>query len=98
MTGILKAAQQELDEAFVYYESQVPGLGSEFIEEFEKAAQRIEQFPEAWHPFSSHTRRCQLNRFPYGIIYHFDETGVVILAIAHLHRKPNYWRERLKNP
>jgi galactose-1-phosphate uridylyltransferase len=64
MINILKGAQRELDDAFEYYESQMAGLGNEFIEEFEKATQRIIQFPEAWHPFSPNTRRCQFNRFP----------------------------------
>jgi hypothetical protein len=46
MINILKGAQRELDDAFEYYESQIAGLGNEFIEEFEKATQRIIQFPE----------------------------------------------------
>jgi toxin ParE2 len=97
MICIVRAAQQEIDEAFEYYESQMPGLGSEFIEEFEKAIHRIEQFPEAWHPFSTNTRRCQFNRFPYGIVYHIDNKQMTILAIAHMHRQPNYWQDRLSD-
>jgi hypothetical protein len=34
MINILKGAQRELDDAFEYYESQMAGLGNEFIEEF----------------------------------------------------------------
>ena len=41
MINILKGAQHELDDAFEYYESQMAGLGNEFIEEFEKAAQSV---------------------------------------------------------
>jgi len=79
---------------FEYYESQMAGLGNEFIEEFEKATQRIIQFPEAWHPFSPNTRRCQFNRFPYGILYFVEKTNITILAVAHMHRDPNYWQDR----
>jgi toxin ParE2 len=61
MIRILKPAQFELDEAFEFYETQLPHLGFEFIEEFEKAVRRIEQFPDAWHPFSRNTRRCQFS-------------------------------------
>lgn len=95
MIRILKPAQSELDEAFEYYETQLPNLGFEFIEEFEKAVRRIEQFPEAWHPFSRNTRRCQFNRFPYAIIYKNEDEEIIIIAISHLHREPNYWVNRI---
>ncbi len=41
-------------------------------------------------------RRCRLSRFPYGLIYTIDNGDVLELAVAHLHRRPDYWRERLK--
>jgi len=41
-------------------------------------------------------RRCRLRRFPYGLIYHADEVGVLLIAVAHTHRRPGYWSERLK--
>jgi len=33
--------------------------------------------------------------FPYGVIYQEREDFILIVAIANLHRKPNYWAERL---
>lgn len=98
MINILKSAHRELEDAFEYYESQLPGLGNDFFEEFEKATQRIIQFPEAWHLFSPNTRRCQLNRFPYGILYYVEKTNITILAVAHMHRDPNYWQDRSRKP
>jgi toxin ParE2 len=72
------------------------GLGDSFLIEVLNAIERINRFPLAWHPFSSNTRRCQLHRFPYGIIYQITDTEILIVAIAHLHRKPDYWKERIK--
>jgi len=34
-------------------------------------------------------------RFPYSILYGINVDMIVIIAIAHLHRKPNYWQGRL---
>jgi hypothetical protein len=96
MIRILKPAQLELDEAFDFYESQNSGLGFDFVNEFEKAAKRIEQFPEAWHPFSLNTRRCLFHKFPYAIIYKIESDEIVFVAIYHLHRKPFYWKNRIK--
>jgi len=91
---LLDVAQQELDEAIVYYNSESPGLGDAFLLETVAAIDRIRRFPEAWHPLGDQIRRCRLRRFPYGLIYSKDEEGILILAVAHTHREPGYWRNR----
>jgi plasmid stabilization system protein ParE len=93
---VLEIAQRELDEAVSYYNGQVAGLGSAFLLEVIAAIERIRQFPDAWHPLGEDVRRCRLRRFPYGLIYHADESGVVVVAVSHTHRRPDYWRDRLK--
>ena len=92
----LEIAELELDQAFHWYESQAPGLGDAFVIELLSAAERVSLYPEAWHPLGEGVRRCRLNRFPYGLIYAVESGDILVLAIAHLHRKPGYWRDRLK--
>jgi len=41
-------------------------------------------------------RRSLLARFPYGIIFGLDGDTVVVVAVAHLHREPRYWADRVK--
>jgi mRNA-degrading endonuclease RelE of RelBE toxin-antitoxin system len=41
-------------------------------------------------------RRCRLRRFPYGLIYAIDRGDILIVAVAHAHRRPDYWRDRMK--
>jgi plasmid stabilization system protein ParE len=84
-------AQAELDEAYLYYEQQQKGLGRIFVEAIRKTQNRICRFPSAWQPLSINTRRALVSRFPFGIIYTVDEDEIIIIAIAHLHRKPFYW-------
>ena len=64
----IEIAQVELDDAIEYYNYESPGLGDAFLTEVLNALDRIGEFPEAWHPCSKRTRRCQTRRFPYGII------------------------------
>jgi len=91
----LKIAQFELDDTVEYYNVESPGLGYRFLREVFAAIDRIKEFPEAWQPFHMGTRRCLVRRFPYGVIYkHIDEL-ILIVAIANLHRKPDYWINRL---
>ena len=92
---LLEVAQIELDEAVAYYNSESAGLGQLFLIEVLSTIERIRQFPNAWHPLSDQTRRCRTRRFPFGIIYQQLETELLIVAIANLHREPEYWRDRL---
>ena len=92
---LLEPAQTELDEAIAWYAGQAPGLGDVFLIETLKALQLINRFPQAWHPLTPQIRRCRLRRFPYSVIYTQDESDLLVLAIAHQHRKPDYWRSRL---
>lgn len=50
----------------------------------------------AWHPLGGAIRRCQMQRFPYGIIYEPSEAEIVLIAVAPLHREPEYWRSRVR--
>ena len=93
--NFLEIAQIELDEAIEYYNDESPGLGGKFLSEVLNALDRIGEFPNAWHPCSERTRRCQTRRFPYGIIYQIRETEILVVAVAHLHRKPDYWKDRI---
>jgi len=92
----LLPARRELHETVRYYNAQLPHLGEEFRDEVWETVRRIRELPEAWHPLGGSIRRCQMQRFPYGIIYDASEDGIVIIAVAHLHRKPGYWRSRVE--
>ena len=93
---LLEPAQAELDEAIAWYGAQAPGLGDAFLLETLKAVQLIEQFPTAWHPLTEEVRRCRLRRFPYSVLYAQAQGVILVLALAHQHRRPGYWRDRLE--
>jgi hypothetical protein len=61
------------------------------------AVNRVAEFPGAWQLLGVGVRRCRLNRFPYGLVYSHIGDGIIVLAVAHLNRKPEYWRARLKD-
>ena len=90
----LEAARQELDDAVEYYNLAGKGLGDGFLVEFFSAIDRIHALPDAWPPFIAGTRRCLLNRFPYGVVYLHEKDVLLSAAVSHLHRAPDYWIER----
>ncbi|MEI6423351.1 MAG: type II toxin-antitoxin system RelE/ParE family toxin [Lentisphaerota bacterium] len=95
-TIILAVAEQELSEAITYYNLECPGLGYELAIEAKESLNRINSFPEAWPPFSRTTRRCLINRFPYGILYRKNEDEIIVYSIMHLKRNPENWFKRLE--
>lgn len=87
-------AQRELEDGTLWYESQRPGLGAEFLEEVSRAAAAVMERPSTWPRYPGNTHRYLLHRFPYALVYAVRVDFVVVLAVMHLRRKPGYWRHR----
>lgn len=89
-----KYAKQELEDAASFYELEYPCLREKFREEVKKAILRIVGYPGAWSIERGEVRKCLLHKFPYKILYSIEQDYIFIIAIAHGHRKPDYWIER----
>ncbi len=50
---------------------------------------------DAWSAMSQNTRRCLVNRFPFGVIFQVKAGMLRIIAVANLHRRPGYWADRV---
>ena len=92
--SFLEVAATEYKEAFEYYELEQVGLGERFKTEVRNAISRIAAHPNAYQKLSKQTRRCLISKFPYGIIFQHSDEEVTIIALAHLHRRPDYWHSR----
>ena len=91
----LAPARQELAEAADYYNSRREGLGDAFLREVETGVARIVRLPLAWPVIRGEIRKYLIRRFPYRILYAVEADDVVIVAVAHLRRDPEYWVDRL---
>ena len=87
-------AEEEFNQAIEYYENNASGLGYDFSIEVYSAIQNIVNFPTAWPIIEEDMRRCLVKRFPYGVIYSVEDGVVFILAVMHLRRHPDYWKNR----
>jgi hypothetical protein len=93
----LESARIELEEEVKYYNDQQSGLGYDFAREVANTIARILRYPEAWKKLSKRTRWCRTKRFPYGVVYQTRGDKILVVAVAHLKRKPRYWRDRVKS-
>ena len=88
-------AREELAEARNYLEIQQAGLGKRLGREIREAVTLIRRFPEAFPRERGDVRKCLLRRFPYKLLYALRGGEAIILAVAHQHRRPDYWIDRV---
>ena len=91
------AAINEIDEALAYYQAIDPDLSSRLVRELEDSLQMILRFPMGWHPLDGGLRQRRVKFFPFVIVYQPREDALVIIAFANTHRRPDYWRDRVKS-
>ena len=89
-------ASAELSEAVRWYEVRRAGLGGEFFDAVAATLAHVEARPEIGAPISTdgRTRRVLVARFPYQVVYRLRPAEIVIVAVAHLKRRPDYWKSR----
>jgi plasmid stabilization system protein ParE len=87
-------AESEFRQAIDYYEDREQGLGYDFSIEVFTTIQNIVNYPTAWPIIEEGMRRCLVNRFPCGVIYSIEQDEIFILAVMHLRRHPDYWKNR----
>ncbi|BCU79314.1 type II toxin-antitoxin system RelE/ParE family toxin [Luteolibacter sp. LG18] len=90
----LSEALLEASEAAAYYEANVPGLGARFIEELKATTSSIAKQPLLWRKRAGGFRRVNLPGFPYYIAYFIRDETILIAAICHASRHPDYWKDR----
>jgi hypothetical protein len=93
-----KDAEHEMQEAARYYEGHQAGLGSDFLDEVEFGLGRITAAAEryAYYRGSKIVRSVRLDRFPYRLLFVLEDRRAVVVAVMHLHRRPDYWKRRVR--
>ena len=74
-----------------------PPLASRFVAQIDVAIQKIADYPDRWPVYDGPYRWVKTRRFPYLLIYRVNADGnCCIIAVAHAHRRPGYWKRRLR--
>jgi len=64
----LTLAQQEIDEAVVWFDERQQGKGLEFLDELDFVVRLIKAYPFASPEIRPEIRRCLFVRFPYSLM------------------------------
>jgi hypothetical protein len=90
------AVELELAEICDYYNERVPGLGAQFVEEFDRQIQRVANTPTRWMVVERDIRRALMRRFPYVIYFRIVGTDLIrVTVIKHEKRHPRLGRDRV---
>jgi plasmid stabilization system protein ParE len=90
----IEEAKLEIDDTVLFYELEQKNLGLLFKKELKRLIDIIVDYPEIGSNENYNLKSLLLHKFPYKVIYSVNNDQILILAIAHQHRKPEYWADR----
>jgi plasmid stabilization system protein ParE len=91
---LLPAARGDYDESFDWYAGRSPAAARHFSMAVDEALRLIGQSPQMFAVVDTVHRACLLKQFPYSIVYRVEPKRALVVAIAHVKRRPGYWRGR----
>jgi len=92
---LIPPADKELDDAIKFYNNQLPGLGDQFYNEFLATINLLKRTPFGWRKVGENTRRINIKKFPYLVLYVVDRDDILVTCVAHQHRNPRYYFSRM---
>jgi plasmid stabilization system protein ParE len=95
------AARAEVVAAAVYLESKRVGYGEKFDRELVALCERIVRHPNSGTPLDEQPdefeiRSFRMTTFRYTLLVATVDGEPMVYAVAHQHRKPGYWYDRLQ--
>lgn len=90
----LPEAAAELYESAVYYQAKEAGWRSASAMNSPKSSQRFVATPHLWREQAGGYRRVNCPVFPYYVAYFIRGDLILIAAVAHAARHPDYRKQR----
>ena len=81
-------ADEEIYEAYKWYEEQVAGLGHRFIHELESVFQKIATNPQHYKTARSVFRQASLKTLLFVIYFEIVNNAIIVYSVFHTKRKP----------
>ena len=91
----LPGARRDFDESFDWYAGRSAIAAERFANAVDAAMLRIAKNSRMLTHVDRVYQECPVKRFPFRIIFRHLEDQILIVAIAHAKRRPNYWQSRI---
>lgn len=97
--SLLAEAEAEIESARRYLNRQAHELGTRFLNDLDLTLLDISERPTSFPkmetlPDDEPYQRALLRIFPYAVIFEILTEEILIVAVAHTSRRPNYWLHR----
>jgi plasmid stabilization system protein ParE len=92
---IAPEAEDDIAEAYAWYEGRRNGLGEEFLGCVDACIQAICRTPAMHELIYENYRRALVRRFPFAVFYEFASETVTVYCVFHTSQDPDKWRIRL---
>lgn len=95
----LSAAWRDYEEALMWHQRQHTGRAADLAGEIDAAIERIRPDPTSWEVIEPNCRRVPVRRFRYSVIFQVRPAipEIVLVAVMHASRDPDYWRSRVRD-
>lgn len=87
-------AETDIEESFIWYEDECPGLGHEFRQELGSAIALIRSNPYLFPVVYGQIRRALVKRFPHAFFFFIANDTLIVTACVHHRRDPKTWESR----
>jgi plasmid stabilization system protein ParE len=87
-------ARKDVEQAVARYGEERAALALAFAESLDALIARVCETPLQFPAVRGEIRRALLGRFPYGVFFTIKAESIDVLAVLHLHRHPDHWKER----
>ena len=87
-------AEAEMIDAEQWYERQQANLGKRFLSTIQDSLNRIEFNPLLFPLIEEDVRRCLTKSFPFAVLFRIQPDFIAVIAVMHLRRDPDYWKNR----
>lgn len=89
-----EAALADLVEARAFYGKRRREARIGYNREVRRAVALLREHPEAGKPAGKTAREYVIDVYPYTLIYYIADQEIVIAAVAHHSRDPDFWHDR----
>jgi plasmid stabilization system protein ParE len=96
---LLAGAEAEIESARCYFNGQAHDLGTRFLDDLELTLQDVLKHPASFPkletlPNEEPYQRALLRTFRYAVVFELLAEEILVVAVTHTSREPNYWLRR----
>ena len=91
---VLPDAEREFQQAFIWYFDRSPIAADAFRSAVFESLDGLADHADMWPANDDGIHFHVLGRFPYTVWYDLNGQLATMIAIAHQHRRPSYWKSR----